>query len=132
MRMGSLVFLGGGISVSALHGERLSGNISNREVSGWALQIPFVVELGFPNVEWGRFSVGAELGAIHAAAPNTYCSEERSTYTHGGFLLGLRIGYVHWLSDRMGLLVNAGIRASLASDSIYAALVTRVGVSWRL
>ena len=133
MPIGSVVSFGAGISVSALHGERLDGHDRNRDVSGWLLQVPLLAEFGFPDVEWGRFTAAVEFGGVHAAANNTYYSEEQSsTYTHGGLLLGLRVGYVHWLSHGVGVIVNAGIRASLASDSLYASLGTRLGVSWRL
>ncbi|HEY6558633.1 MAG TPA: hypothetical protein VI072_15225 [Polyangiaceae bacterium] len=134
LRLGSLLSLGAGISASAIRGESTRGDSEGQDVSGWLLQVPLALELGFPNVDWGRFSVAAELGGMHASVNNVYYFEDDRgrTFSHGGIFLGLRIGYVHWISDRIGLLVNTGARASEAGNYIFASVGTRVGVSWRL
>lgn len=134
VRFGKLLALGGGVSLSALEGENTQGDSEGDETSGWMVQLPFIVELGFPNVEWGRFSVGLEAGVMHAKANNTYYFEDDQgdSFAYGGLLLGTRVGYVHWLSDGVGLLVNVAARAGAGDNVLYALLGARLGVSWRL
>ena len=138
LRLGSLVYVGLGISVSALHGE--STDMSEEpseppEISGWLWQMPLVLELGFPNVASGRFSVGVEAGIVSATVKNMrYRIEDPGgTFNYDGLFLGLRLGYVHWLSDRIGVVLNSGVRLSAGEGTyIYGSLGVRLGVSWRL
>jgi hypothetical protein len=137
LRFGSLVYVGLGLSVSAMHGQSTGTqdqSIEPPEISGWLWQLPLVLELGFPNVAWGRFSVGAELGVVNASVKNMYyrVEDRAGTFKYEAPFLGLRFGYVHWLSDRIGVVLNSGVRLSVEDTWIYSSLGVRLGVSWRL
>ena len=86
----------------------------------------------------GRFSIGLELAFVQASVSGAYYyrEERHQELTPTGPVLGLRIGYIHWLSDQFGLVLNGGPRIGAGFGTIdsyyYGSLAVRAGVSWRI